>query len=82
MTNESLIAIIFVLVGIIATLISGHYVTVVWEQRKSRQEIAELRDEMRKEIGDVKDKIAEAALEVAKAATAAAQVAQNFMGKK
>lgn len=82
MTPDSLIAIIFILIGIIATLVGGHYVTVVWEQRKSRQEISDLRDEMRKEIGEVKDKIAQAALEVAKAATAAAQVAQNFMGKK
>jgi len=71
MTNESLIAIIIVLVGIIATLIAGHYVTVVWEVRKLREEIAALRES-----------VSASALAAAHAATAAAQVAHKFLNGK
>ena len=71
MTTDSLIAIIFVLVGIISALVAGHYVSVVWEVRNLREEI----EELRKSITD-------AALAAANAATAAAQMAQKFLGRK
>ena len=70
MNPDSLIAIIFVLVGIISALVAGHYVSVVWEVRKLREEIAELRKA-----------ITDAALAAANAATTAARVAQSLIKK-
>jgi len=71
MGTESLISIIFVLIGIISALVAGHYVSVVWEVRKLRDEIAELREQ-----------ITSSALAAATAATSAAQVAHHLINGK
>lgn len=59
MSNETLISIIL-------ALIAAHYVSLVWEIRKVRNDISAL-----------KDKVSDAALAASQAATLAASIAQG-----
>ncbi len=65
---QTLWQIIFVLVGVICALIGAHYISWIWEVRK-----------LREEIGELKDAVAKSALAAAQAATTAAHVAHKLI---